>query len=463
MIHTRLLGSGALSSLAVILAAAAAMPASAAVPSSRDMMVAPDASPVAVTSSAPVAALQERGRGGRRGGGGRSEGGGSVRSGGTGSWNGAQSRAASSGRSWDGRAPIRSSDSGSTAGTGSSPRASGSYDRGTARSGGEARAPASVGSYNRDQRADRLGGRPAYSGYTGGRGSEPAPPAAGYAAGGESPVGAPSPAATTWVRDAGPGRENRSDPPNRAGRDRNAASPYVREIPGSPGGLVAGGDANNAGRADRSERRGNDGRTEWTGNRRVGQPNVAQGDGQPNVVQRGRGGAENRANWSDMGRGDGRGNWSDNRRDNWRGDGRNERRGNWSDNRRGDRRDGWRGDNRGARQGAYNQGFRDGVRWDHGWRDNRRYNWIGHRQANRFLFAPGPYFAPFAGHFYRPVGLGFFLDPLFFQPRFFLNDPWAFRLPPPGARFRWVRYYDDVLLVDVFTGEVVDSIPNFFW
>jgi len=144
--------------------------------------------------------------------------------------------------------------------------------------------------------------------------------------------------------------------------------------------------------------------------------------------------------------------WRDGRRDNGR---------DWRDNRRGDNRQ-WR-DNRRGPQVAYNQGFRDGRNWDRGWRNDRRYNWLGFRQSNRVIFAPGPYFAPFSGHFYRPVGIGFFLDPLFFQPRFFLNDPWAFRLPSAGNRFRWVRYYDDVLLVDIFTGEVVDAIENFFW
>jgi hypothetical protein len=159
----------------------------------------------------------------------------------------------------------------------------------------------------------------------------------------------------------------------------------------------------------------------------------------------------------------GRNDWRDGRRDSGR-DWRDNRRGDnrqWRDNRRGDNRQ-WR-DNRRGQQGAYNQGFRDGARWDRGWRNDRRYNWFSFRQSNRIIFAPGPYFAPFAGHFYRPVGIGFFLDPLFFQPRFFLNDPWAFRLPPAGDRFRWVRYYDDVLLVDIFTGEVVDVIENFFW
>jgi len=28
---------------------------------------------------------------------------------------------------------------------------------------------------------------------------------------------------------------------------------------------------------------------------------------------------------------------------------------------------------------------------------------------------------------------------------------------------RWIRYYDDALLVDTWNGEVVDVIYNFFW
>ena len=29
--------------------------------------------------------------------------------------------------------------------------------------------------------------------------------------------------------------------------------------------------------------------------------------------------------------------------------------------------------------------------------------------------------------------------------------------------YRWVRYYDDALLVDIYSGEVVDVIYDFFW
>ena len=36
-------------------------------------------------------------------------------------------------------------------------------------------------------------------------------------------------------------------------------------------------------------------------------------------------------------------------------------------------------------------------------------------------------------------------------------------LPEVWGPYRWVRYYDDVMLVDIYTGQVVDVIYNFFW
>lgn len=208
--------------------------------------------------------------------------------------------------------------------------------------------------------------------------------------------------------------------------------------------------------------RGN-GQRNWSSTNRGQGNQVAGRPGRSGNEARTDGRRGDRSNWA-SGQRSGRDNLRSNQRGSNRGDFRNgsrDSRGNWARNQRGGR-DNWRSNQRGQRA-AYRQGVRDGARWDRGWRNNNRYNWASFRQANRLIFAPGPYFAPFAGHFYRPVGIGFFLDPLFFQPRFFLNDPWAFRLPPPGARFRWVRYYDDVLLVDIFTGEVVDSIEGFFW
>lgn len=145
----------------------------------------------------------------------------------------------------------------------------------------------------------------------------------------------------------------------------------------------------------------------------------------------------------------------DGRRDEWRGD----RRDNYRDGRRNWRQNDWRWGWRG-RDGWDNREFR---RWNNGWRNDRNYNWGDYRRSNRFVYRPGPYYAPYRSHSYSRVGIGFYLDSLFFQPRFFVNDPSYYRLPPVYGPYQWVRYYDDVVLVDIYTGEVVDVIHDFFW
>ncbi len=144
----------------------------------------------------------------------------------------------------------------------------------------------------------------------------------------------------------------------------------------------------------------------------------------------------------------------DDRRDT-RQDRREDRR-DWRQDRREDRRD-WRQDRRADR--------RDWSReWNRSsWRGDRRYDWQGWRYRNRSLFRLSPYFSPYRSHRYSRFSIGLFLEPLFYSQRYWLNDPYQYRLPyaPPGTQ--WVRYYNDVLLVDVYSGEVVDVIYNYFW
>ena len=134
-------------------------------------------------------------------------------------------------------------------------------------------------------------------------------------------------------------------------------------------------------------------------------------------------------------------------------------RGEWRDGRdgRGDRdgRRDWRGDRNGRNDWSRS--------WDrHSWRNDRRYDWQSWRYRNRSLFR-SPYYSPFRNHRYSRFSIGLFLEPLFYSQRYWLSDPWQYRLPyaPPGTQ--WVRYYNDVLLVDTYSGEVVDVIYNFFW
>lgn len=121
-----------------------------------------------------------------------------------------------------------------------------------------------------------------------------------------------------------------------------------------------------------------------------------------------------------------------------------------------------RWDDRGWRDnGRYGQDHR---RWDNrGWRNDHRYDWYGYRAANRSIFSIGRYYAPYRGYSYSQVGIGFRLGSMFYSNRYWINDPWHYRLPSAYGPYRWVRYYDDALLVDIYSGEVVDVIRNFFW
>ena len=125
-------------------------------------------------------------------------------------------------------------------------------------------------------------------------------------------------------------------------------------------------------------------------------------------------------------------------------------------------------DTRGQSQGHWgqNQGRwgQNQGRWDNrSWRSDNRYDWYRYRASNRSLFSLGRYYAPYRGYSYSRVGIGVRLGSPFYANRYWINDPWRYRLPEVYGPYRWVRYYDDALLVDVYSGEVVDVINDFFW
>lgn len=100
--------------------------------------------------------------------------------------------------------------------------------------------------------------------------------------------------------------------------------------------------------------------------------------------------------------------------------------------------------------------------WSGNWRNDRRYDWHDYRNRNRARFHIGYYYDPF-GWGYSPFSIGYRLWPSYYSSRYWIADPWQYRLPyaPPGTR--WVRYWDDAILVDTWNGQVVDVIHNFFW
>jgi len=102
------------------------------------------------------------------------------------------------------------------------------------------------------------------------------------------------------------------------------------------------------------------------------------------------------------------------------------------------------------------------VHWNTNWRHDNRYDWRNWRNRHRSWFNLGFYYDPF-GWGYNPFQIGWRMWPSYYGSSFWINDPWQYRLPYAPAGTRWVRYYDDAVLVDMWSGEVVDVIYNFFW
>ena len=129
---------------------------------------------------------------------------------------------------------------------------------------------------------------------------------------------------------------------------------------------------------------------------------------------------------------------------------------NWNQNRDGD----WR------QRGTVQVQSRDRSRWANGgwnrnWRNDRRYDWRNYRNHHRSAFHLGIYYDPF-GYGYRAFDIGYRLQPGYFGQQYWI-DPAMYGLPfpPPGAQ--WVRYWNDAVLVDMYSGEVIDVIHDFFW
>jgi Ni/Co efflux regulator RcnB len=118
-------------------------------------------------------------------------------------------------------------------------------------------------------------------------------------------------------------------------------------------------------------------------------------------------------------------------------------------------------------QQVVQQQVRQGNRWAGGgwnrdWRNNRQYDWRHYRDQHRSTFHLGVYYDPF-GYGYRSFDIGYQLYQGYYAQQYWINDPWDYQLPPPPPGAVWVRYFNDALLVDMYSGQVVDAIHGFFW
>ena len=88
-----------------------------------------------------------------------------------------------------------------------------------------------------------------------------------------------------------------------------------------------------------------------------------------------------------------------------------------------------------------------------------RDDWRAYRDRNAGLYARGAWRAPFR---YTAFRTGVRIAPAYYSSRYYIADPWRYRLPPARGYQRWVRHYDDVLLIDTRRGVVVDVYRGFF-
>lgn len=100
--------------------------------------------------------------------------------------------------------------------------------------------------------------------------------------------------------------------------------------------------------------------------------------------------------------------------------------------------------------------------WSPTWRNDHRYDWRNWRHEHRYRYHFQPYIDPFGWGYYRYT-IGWRLWPRYYASNYWIADPGYYRLPPAPAGTHWVRYYNDALLIDTWTGEVLDVIYDFFW
>jgi Ni/Co efflux regulator RcnB len=84
------------------------------------------------------------------------------------------------------------------------------------------------------------------------------------------------------------------------------------------------------------------------------------------------------------------------------------------------------------------------------------------RRSHRDVYRRQAYVGP-RGYAYRPIAAGHRFQPQYYGSRYVVNNYSTYRLPAPSRGARWVRYGNDVALVNVNNGRVLQVYDRFFW
>ena len=91
--------------------------------------------------------------------------------------------------------------------------------------------------------------------------------------------------------------------------------------------------------------------------------------------------------------------------------------------------------------------------------DNHRHYRHGHAKHRHVT-----YVAPYRSWSYRPVTVGSQLRSAFYGSRYYIDDYGSYGVRAPARYYqRWIRYGDDLLLVNVRTGRVLAVRHYSYW
>jgi Ni/Co efflux regulator RcnB len=124
----------------------------------------------------------------------------------------------------------------------------------------------------------------------------------------------------------------------------------------------------------------------------------------------------------------------------------------------------WRGNN-----DRHDSNRHDNDRHDNDWRGrNDRGSWHGNfnrrnvHAQHHYRYRGGEWRWP-SGHHYRRWTFGMTLPSIFWASNYWINDYYYYGLgaPPPGTV--WVRYGSDAILIDRYTGEILEVVYGQFY
>lgn len=120
-----------------------------------------------------------------------------------------------------------------------------------------------------------------------------------------------------------------------------------------------------------------------------------------------------------------------------------------------------RQDARDARDGERRAEIRDERRDVRDARQDNRADWHDYRRAHPDVYRGQRWNGP-RGYNYRPVNVGYRFTPAFYDRGYWI-DPYRYHLRPVASWQRWVRYGNDVVLVDIRNGRVLEVNGGFFY